>query len=467
MIPYCIGMPNVNRIQSEVSDLLVEVSTPRAGRHESRRRGIARGIYLDYNGSAPLDPRVADVMVPVLTERSGNASSTHSFGRRQAGLVEEAREQVAALVGGSPTGVVFTSSATEANNLALRGASEGTPAGRPRMVVSAAEHASVTRTAKRLEQRGLARLDIAPVTAGGFVDLDQLEPLLGPDVVLVSVIAANGETGVMNPLGEISELVGGTGALLHSDATQLVGRMPLEMERLGIDLVSLSGHKICGPGGAGALVGNRRALRRLSPQIHGGGHERGLRSGSLNVAGIVGLGVAAAIACAERASESRRVGQLRDSLTQALKSRLPGVTEIGDVNRRLPNTANLRFQGADADAVVVNMDPVATSTGSACSSGSIEPSDVLLAMGLSREAAFECVRFSLGRFTHPGGDRPGRGPDSPCNRARPRSLRRGRLDEVGRCRGPNVRPPRDFPPSLRLVPEGLRPGTGESPCLLR
>ena len=392
-------MPNVNRTQSEVADLLVEVSMPRAGRHNTQARGIARGIYLDYNGSAPLDPRVADVMVPVLTECSGNASSTHSFGRRQAALVEEAREKVAALVGGSPTGVVFTSSATEANNLALRGALEGTPAGRPRMVVSAAEHASVTRTAKWLEQRGLARLDIVPVTEGGFVDLDQLEPLLGPDVVLVSVIAANGETGVMNPLGEISELVGGTGALLHSDATQLVGRMPLEMERLGIDLVSLSGHKICGPGGAGALVGNRRALRRLSPQIHGGGHERGLRSGSLNVAGIVGLGVAAAIACAERASESRRVGQLCGRLAQALKARLPGVTEIGDVTRRLPNTANLRFQGADADAVVVNMDPVAASTGSACSSGSIEPSDVLLAMGLSREAAFECVRFSLGRFT--------------------------------------------------------------------
>ena len=372
---------------------------PRAGRHESRRRDIAREIYLDYNGSAPLDPRVADVMVPVLTERSGNASSTHVFGRRQATLVEDARQQVAALVGGSPNGVVFTASATEANNLALRGTLEGASTGRHRILVSAAEHASVSRTAKWLAERGLVRLDIVPVTGGGFVDLERLESLLGPDVLLVSVIAANAETGVMNPLGEISEIVRGTGALLHSDATQLVGRMPLEMAKLGIDLVSLSGHKICGPSGVGALVGNRRALRQLCPQIHGGGHERDLRSGSLNVAGIVGLSAAADIAFEERASESRRVRQLRDRLTQGLKIGLPAVTEIGDVNRRLPNTANLRFQGTDADAVVVNMDPVAASTGSACSSGSIEPSDALLAMGLSREAAFECVRFSLGRFT--------------------------------------------------------------------
>ena len=392
-------MPNVTRNESEVAHLLNEVPVPHEKRYGLRQRGTEREIYLDYNGSAPLDPRVAEVMVPVLTERSGNASSTHAFGRRQATLVEHAREQVAALVGGSPNGVVFTASATEANNLALRGTLEGAPTGRHRILVSAAEHASVSRTATWLAERGLVRLDLIPVTRGGFVDLERLEPLLGPDVLLVSVIAANAETGVMNPLGEISEIIRDTGALLHSDGTQFVGRMPLEMEELGIDLVSLSGHKICGPGGVGALVGNRQALRALCPLIHGGGHERGLRSGSLNVAGIIGLGAAAAIAVEERSSEAQKVGRLRDRLTQALKARLPGVSEIGDVNRRLPNTANLRFHDADADAVVVNMDPVAASTGSACSSGSIEPSDVLLAMGLSREAAFECVRFSLGRFT--------------------------------------------------------------------
>ena len=392
-------MPNVTRTESEVADLVGEVSMPQARQRETRRRATGREIYLDYNGSAPLDPRVARAMVPVLTEGSGNASSTHVFGQRQAALVENARDQVAALVGGSPTGVVFTASATEANNLVLRGALEAATAGRPRIIVSAAEHVSVARTAQWLEERGVVQLDIAPLTDGGYVDLAKLEALLGQDVLLVSVIAANSETGVVNPLAKISELVHGTGAMLHSDVTQFVGRMPLDMERLGVDLVSLSGHKICGPGGVGALVGNLRALRRLTPQIHGGGHERGLRSGSLNVAGIVGLGAAAAIATEERAPESRRVGRLRDRLTQALTSRLPAVTEIGDVTCRLPNTANLRFEGADADAVVVNMEPVAASTGSACSSGSIEPSDVLVAMGLSREAAFECVRFSLGRFT--------------------------------------------------------------------
>ena len=395
-------MPNVTRNEPEVSDLLGDVLMPLAGRYESQEQGIAREVYFDYNGSAPLDPRVADVMIPVLTEHSGNASSTHSFGRRQASLVEDAREQVAALVGGSPTGVVFTGSATEANNLALQGALEGAPAGRTRILVSAVEHASVSRTAKWLQERGLVDLSIVPVTDGGVVDLAKLESLLGRDVLLVSVIAANGETGVINPLGEVSQLVRGSGALLHSDATQLVGRIPLEMDQLGIDLVSLSGHKICGPGGVGALVGSRQALRGLCPQTHGGGHERGLRSGSLNVAGIVGLGAASTIASEERESESRRVGRLRDHFTGALKSRLTGVTEIGDTSSRLPNTANLRFEGADADAVVVNMDTVAASTGSACSSGSIEPSDVLLAMGLSRQAAFECVRFSLGRFTTEG-----------------------------------------------------------------
>lgn len=303
------------------------------------------------------------------------------------------------MVGSVPAGVVFTSSATEANNLALRGAVDAAPSNRPRILVSAVEHASVLRTARWLEKRGLVELDLVPVNRGGFVDLSALESLLGPDVLLVSVVAASGETGVLNPLREISELVRSVDALFHSDATQVVGWMPVEMDVLPVDLLSLSGHKICGPGGVGALVGNRQALRRLSPVVHGGGHERGLRSGSLNVAGIVGLGVAADLVARERTGESERVRQLRDRFVTSLGSCLHGVTQIGDVHRRLPNTANVHFDGADADAVVVNLEPVAASTGSACSSGSIEPSEVLLAMGLSREAAYECVRFSLGRFT--------------------------------------------------------------------
>ena len=356
-------------------------------------------IYLDYNASAPVDPRVAEAMLPALTEGVGNASSAHRFGRRQAAVVEVAREHVAGLVGGRPSGVVFTAGATEANNLALRGAAEAASPQRTRLLISAVEHASVRQTARRLAELGLAKLDVVAVTPGGFVDLDSLDGLLGPDVLMVSVMAANSETGVLNPVAEAAERVHAAGALFHCDATQHVGRLPFDMVEVGADLVSLSGHKICGPAGVGALVGSATALSHLAPVISGGGHERGLRSGSLNVAGIVGLGAAAEIATSERSTESARTAMLRDRLVAAIVERLSGVSQNGDVTRRLPNTANLHFAGADAEAVISNMDPVATSAGSACSAGAIEPSAVLVAMGLPREAAFESVRFSLGRFT--------------------------------------------------------------------
>ena len=358
-----------------------------------------KSVYLDYNGSTPLDPRVAEIMVPILMEGIGNASSIHRFGRQQSAAVDEAREHVGAMVGGRAANVVFTSGATESNNLALRGAVEGAPVGRSRILISAVEHASVRQTARWLDGRGMTNLGVIPVTRGGFVDIDALESVIGTDVLLVSVMAANGETGILNPVEKIAEQTHAFGALLHCDATQFVGRLPFDLERIGVDLVSVSSHKICGPTGVGALVGSRRGLRRLQPIIHGGGHEHGLRSGSLNVAGIVGFGAAARIATEERTPESARVAEARNRLTAALKSRLTGVYEVGDIARRLPNTANVRFEGADAEAVVCNMNPVAVSTGSACGSGSIEPSEVLLAMGISRESAFESVRFSLGRFT--------------------------------------------------------------------
>ncbi len=357
-----------------------------------------RGVYLDYNASAPLDPRVAEVMVSAQTN-VGNASSVHSFGRRQATLVDAAREQVATLVGCRASNVVFTASATEANNLALQGVVRHARTNRSRFLVSAVEHDSVLRTAEWLKDRGHSQVDIIPVTHGGSVDLDALKRLLGPDVLLVSIMAANGETGVLNPIAEIAELAHANGSLFHCDATQLVGRMELCAPDVGTDLVSVSGHKLGGPTGTGALIGTRRAWAKLEPMIHGGGHERGRRSGSLNVPGIVGLGEAAAIAVGERGREAIRLANLRDRLADGLIAALPDVTQIGDVERRLPNTACLHFADADADAVTVNLEPVAASTGSACSAGSVEPSHVLLAMGLSRTAAFECVRFSLGRFT--------------------------------------------------------------------
>ncbi len=359
---------------------------------------VIRSVYLDCNASAPLDPRVAEAMVSALSQ-VGNAASAHGPGRRQAALVDHARRQVAELVGSRPFSVVFTASATEANNLALQGAVSGADAGRTRILVSAVEHDSVLKTAKWLHACGTVQVDVIPVTRGGSVDLHALDQLLGPDVLLVSVMAANGETGVLNPIGEVAELARANGSLFHCDATQLVGRLPLGAQELGIDLVSLSAHKLGGPMGIGALIGTRHALAKLRPVIHGGGHERGLRSGSLNVPGIIGFGEAAAIAVAERAREATRLGFLRDRLTEGLAAELAGVIQIGDIGRRLPNTACIRFEGADAEAVMVNMEPVAASAGSACSAGSIEPSPVLLAMGLSRAAAFECVRFSLGRLT--------------------------------------------------------------------
>ena len=357
------------------------------------------GIYLDYNGSAPLDPRVAEVMANALTEGLGNASAIHQFGRRQAAAADEAREHVAAMVGGRASGVVFTSGATEANNLALRGIVEGRPPDRPRILTSAVEHASVSRTAAWLHESGQAEVDVMPVTPGGFVDPDQVRRMIGSDVLLVSVMAANSETGVLNPVDEIADRAHEAGALFHCDATQFAGRLPFDLEELGADFVSVSSHKICGPTGAGALVGTRSGLKHLRPILHGGGHERGLRSGSLNVGGIVGFGAAARIATEERVTEQERVGRLRDTFTRALKQRLPDVHEIGDTDRRLPNTACIRFAGADGEAVVNQLDPVAVSLGSACHSGSIEPSAALLAMGIPRDAAFEAVRFSLGRFT--------------------------------------------------------------------
>ena len=355
-------------------------------------------VYLDYNGSSPLDPRVGKAMWPALAEWYGNASSTHRFGRRQAAAVEDARARVASLVGGRPAHVVFTAGATEANNLALSGSVAGRPADRGRILVSSVEHASVRETARWLSDQSLAAVDAIPGTSGGAVDPDALDDLLGDDVLLVSVMAANSETGVLNPVAEIAERVHAAGALFHCDATQYAGRLPFDLSDIGADLVSLSSHKICGPGGVGALV-TAKYSGRLRPIIHGGGHERGLRSGSLNVVGIVGFGAAAAIAVEERMQETDRIRPLRDRLVAELKGRLTGVEENGDIDCRLPNTANIRFAGADAEAVVANMDPVAVSTGSACSAGAIEPSAVLLAMGLSREAAFESVRFSLGRFT--------------------------------------------------------------------
>ena len=356
-------------------------------------------VYLDYNGSAPLDPRVAEAMAEVLASAVGNASSAHSYGAAQRRRVDLAREQVAAAVGRGTGDVVFTAGATEANNLALSGLVNARSSSRRRVVVSAVEHSSVRQTARWLADEGVAKVDVVPVTAGGYVDLDALDDLLADDVLVVSVMLANSETGVINDVGAVAELAHRHGALVHTDATQAVGRIDTAMAALEADLLSLSGHKICGPGGVGALLASASARRQMVPVIHGGGHERRLRSGSLNVSGIVGFGLAAELAGSEWQLEAARVSELRDELVALITAGVGDAEQNGDVTRRLPNTANLLFRGADAEALVANLDPVAVSAGSACSSGAPEPSPVLVAMGLNRAEAAESLRFSLGRFT--------------------------------------------------------------------
>ena len=360
---------------------------------------VKRDIYLDYNGSSPLDPRVLDEIIGAMRLGVGNASSLHRLGRLQAARVDQARGQVANLVGARANGVVFTAGATEANNLVLQGLVSTAGAGRHRILISAVEHASVKATAAWLSDRSLTKSEVVPVTEAGAVDLEALDRLLGDDVSVVSIMAANSETGVLNDLEAISGLVHSRGALFHSDATQYAGRLPLDMASVGVDAVSISAHKICGPTGVGALVTTGTTGRRLRPIIHGGGHERGLRSGSLNVAGIVGFGTACEFAVREQRDEVIRFALFRDRLVTGLKDHLAGVEENGDAGNRLPNTANLRFVDADGEAVMVNLDSVAVSSGSACSAGAIEPSPVLLAMGVDRTAADESLRFSLGRFT--------------------------------------------------------------------
>lgn len=356
-------------------------------------------IYLDYNATSPLDERALEAMLPFLRSNFGNASSSHVFGNMARSGVETAREKVAAIVGGASARVTFTSGATEANNLVLKGVVEANRSDRRRILVSAGEHKSVVEVAKWLDERGLAKVDFIPLTANGAVDLTSLEALVSDDVLLVSCIAANSETGVLNPIPEISHLVRGCGAMFHTDATQWVGRRGLDIEALGIDFLSISAHKISGPKGAGALVASKAGRNAILPFIHGGGQEGDLRSGTVNVPAVVGFGEACVILDEEREAVSNSTGLLRDRLETSFRAQLDDVVVNGGAAERLPNTSNLRFVGADAEAVMAQMPNIAVSTGSACSSGSIEPSHVLTAMGIDRNAAHEVLRFSIGKST--------------------------------------------------------------------
>lgn len=338
-------------------------------------------------------------MMPFFGEMYGNAASrTHSFGWQAEEAVKIARERIATLIGALPEEIIFTSGATESDNLALKGVAELYAGKGDHIITLATEHKAVIDTCDYLEKIG-KQVTVLGVNAEGLIDLAELEAAMTPQTVLVSVMMANNEIGVVQPMAEIAEIVHRHGSILMSDATQAVGKIPTNVHETGIDLMAFSAHKMYGPKGVGALYVRRRNPRvRLAPQLHGGGHERGFRSGTLNVPGIVGLGKAAELCGAEMEAEALRMAGMRDQLENALLQ-MPCVSVNGSRTHRLPQVSNLSFQYVDADALIMAMRGIAVSTGSACTSASIEPSHVLQALGLPDDDAYASIRFSLGRFT--------------------------------------------------------------------
>lgn len=358
-------------------------------------------VYLDDHATTPCDPRVVDAMLPYFTWQFANPSSTsHLPGRRAAEAVEQARDQVAALLNAPPGDVVFTSGATEGNNLAIYGVARAAAAdARRRIITLPTEHKAVLEPCRDLAEHGFDVV-YAPVDQHGLVDLEALTKLLTPETLLVSIQAANSEIGTVQPLAQIAERVNAVGALLHCDATQAIGRVPLDWRTLPIDLLSLSGHKLYGPKGSGALL-VRRAVRRggIVPLMRGGGQEGGLRPGTHNVPAIVGLGTAAELMEREGAAEAQRVRAMRDHFEAALRAQLPSVRFNGHPTHRLPGNSSVTLPGVEADALLINLPEYALSLGSACNSGALEPSYVLTAIGLSREDADATFRVGLGRFS--------------------------------------------------------------------
>ncbi len=359
-------------------------------------------IYMDYQATTPVDPRVLEAMLPFFGARFGNpASRTHAFGWEAEEAVEDARTRIAGAVGADPEEIVFTSGATEANNLAIKGVAEACLDRGNQIVTVQTEHHSVLDPCRALERRGF-RVTYLPVRPDGIVDLDLLRAAVTEGTALVSVMAANNEVGVLQPIQEVARIAKERGALFHCDATQAAGKEPLDVKAFGIDLLSLSAHKAYGPKGVGALVVRRSRPRvRLLPLLDGGGHERGLRSGTLNVPGIVGFARAIEICLAEMTSEKSRLAGLRDRLRAGVQEDLPEVTLNGHPTLRLAGNLNLSFAGVDGEALLTGLKDVAVSSGSACTSSSLEPSYVLRAMGVQDALAKSSIRFGLGRFTTP------------------------------------------------------------------
>jgi cysteine desulfurase len=354
---------------------------------------------MDSHATTPVDPRVLDAMLPYFNVRYGNAASVHhAFGQDASDAVDRARQQIAEAIGGIPSEICFTSGATESNNLALKGvmawyASKGT-----HLITTQIEHSSVLDSARQLEQQGYDVTRV-PVGSVGIVDPDNIKRAITEQTVLISVMAANNEVGTIQPIRAIGQLARQHGILFHTDAVQAIGKIPINVEADCVDLLSISAHKLYGPKGVGALYIRRRKPRvRLEPLLHGGGHELGLRSGTLPVPLIVGFGCAVQIAVSEMEPESKRLSQLRDELKNLLMDKIDGVTLNGSDTHRLPHNLNLSFAGVDGEALLTELPDVALSTGSACSTAQPEASHVLKAMGLTDQQVRSSVRFGLSRF---------------------------------------------------------------------
>jgi cysteine desulfurase len=362
-------------------------------------------IYMDYHATTPMDPRVFATMKPYFLETFGNAASrNHSFGWEAEEAVEKSRKQIASLIGATAKEIVFTSGATESNNLALKGVAEMYAEKGNHIITAATEHKAILDTCKRLEKHGV-RVTYLPVQTNGLVDMEQLQAAITDKTILISLMYANNEIGVLQPIAEIGKLAKSKGVLLHTDATQAVGKVPVNVIKDNIDLLSLSGHKMYGPKGVGALYVRRKGPRvQLTAQMDGGGHERGMRSGTLNVPGIVGLGEACALCQAEMAEESKRLAHLRDKLRDKLQSELDETYINGavDINylgeHRLPNNLNISFAYVEGESLLMGINDIAVSSGSACTSATLEPSYVLKALGAGDDLAHSSIRFGLGRF---------------------------------------------------------------------
>jgi len=356
-------------------------------------------VYMDNHATTAVDPRVLEAMLPYFTEKYGNAASrNHEFGWKAEEAVETARGQIARLIHASPREIVFTSGATESNNLAIKGVAEAHRAQGNHIVTQATEHKAVLDTCKRLEKYGY-EITYLPVDREGLVDLENLRRAVTPKTILISIMHANNEIGVLQPIEEIGKIAKERKVLFHVDAAQSVGKVPVDFEKFGLDLLSISAHKLYGPKGVGVLYVRRKDPRvELTAMIDGGGHERGLRSGTLNVPGIVGLGKACEICQKEMAEEGERLRRLRDKLKHAILSRLDDTFVNGSMARRLPNNLNLSFAGVEGDALLMGINDVAVSSGSACTTATLEPSHVLRALGVSEDLAHSSIRFGLGRF---------------------------------------------------------------------